>query len=635
MAEFLDLLTPLVSIPPLHRVGQFSSRNKQGENADRDWPAYVDEHGDAVIFDETGPGVIRSMWGTELYPEMIVKFYFDGESTPSRSLPLIEFYKGADPDFTAPLVTFDRRGHYGDNPFAGNCFVPIPFKRSLKISVQGNPGFYHILYNRFAEDAPVESFTGREDNSALLDAFKTFHQIDGGGKSAQWQTEERFLQESPPNDTSGIGQPWIGRATTMTLFEREGGGVIHRLEIECDGGEDFLRQAQLRMVWDDHRMHDVHAPLGMFFALGDRRLPLHSLPLAAEPLPDGRIRVISRWPMPFWKSAKIELQNLTDRRVGAIKVRIDTSATPPKAASGCYFTTQYREGHTVYDRDWILYERQGAGWYVGSIQSMFGAHYCEGDEHFTIDRAISPQINGTGTEDYYLFCYWPSPKMNTPVATCNEDVMLRAGGYYRASYGHPAVYGRFHLEAPIPFFEKIDARIQHGARSDVEANYRSLGVAYLRPRAAVRCTDFLDVANAASEAMHAYKATDGEIIEITGAPEGQDCDMQIAGRGRVHRGGTIQFEIAVDSQAQGVRLRRRLDQAIVRQEARVFVDDQPAGTWLHAYANETLRWYDSDFDLPASLTQGKSRLSLRLELVEAPANKGWTDFEYKVFCYAS
>ena len=48
------------------------------------------------------------------------------------------------------------------------------------------------------------------------------------------------------------------------------------------------------------------------------------------------------------------------------------------------------------------------------------------------------------------------------------------------AYHVPASYFRYHLEAPIPFLASVDARIQHGGRSDVLSEYRSLGIAYLR-----------------------------------------------------------------------------------------------------------------------------------------------------------
>ncbi|OHB70112.1 MAG: hypothetical protein A2V70_03645 [Planctomycetes bacterium RBG_13_63_9] len=42
-----------------------------------------------------------------------------------------------------------RFGYWGENPNAGNCFVPIPFAKSLRISRQGPVGFYHFRSEEF------------------------------------------------------------------------------------------------------------------------------------------------------------------------------------------------------------------------------------------------------------------------------------------------------------------------------------------------------------------------------------------------------------------------------------------------------------------------------------------------------
>ena len=65
----LTLLEPLLRIPPQMSVLQASSHNKKGVNSDAEWPLYKDERGDDVIFDASGPGCIKSMWGTAFDPE--------------------------------------------------------------------------------------------------------------------------------------------------------------------------------------------------------------------------------------------------------------------------------------------------------------------------------------------------------------------------------------------------------------------------------------------------------------------------------------------------------------------------------------------------------------------------------------
>jgi hypothetical protein len=338
--------------------------------------------------------------------------------------------------------------------------------------------------------------------------------------------------------------------------------------------------------------------------------------------------------MPFWREARIALRNLSGKPLGRLDSKVVVGPNAASEADGTYFTALYRKGETTYGRDWPLYDSPGVGWFVGVVQSMQYGHYCEGNEHFYIDDAISPQINGTGSEDYYLGCFWPNRHYGSPFATCAGDIQLEAGGDTKAAYAIPASYARFHLEAPIPFFRSIDARIQHGAMSNILSNYRSLAFCYLRRRPSLRQTDFLDVGNVASEKAHGYSASRSELTGlVTARPEGEYFETSEDEDGRRHSAGDIKFTVAIDPQNGGVRIRRRLDQMGMPQAARVFVDGAYAGTWRHAYQNGNLRWFDSDFDISPQYTRDKTALALKFEVVDAPDCGVYTDFNYRVFCF--
>ena len=131
------LLNCLTRVPPQCQVLQTSSHNKMGHNGDANSPMYIDTNGDGVIFDAAGPGCVRSIWGTAFPAEAVMKFYFDGEKEPHYKINQIDFFKGKHPDFPMPLASYDVRGQYEGLQYAGNCFVPIPFEKSLKISIAG------------------------------------------------------------------------------------------------------------------------------------------------------------------------------------------------------------------------------------------------------------------------------------------------------------------------------------------------------------------------------------------------------------------------------------------------------------------------------------------------------------------
>ncbi|HEV8245337.1 MAG TPA: hypothetical protein VGP93_06200, partial [Polyangiaceae bacterium] len=86
------------------------------------------------------------------------------------------------------------------------------------------------------------------------------------------------------------------------------------------------------------------------------------------------------------------------------------------------------------------------------------------------------------------------------------------------------------------------------------------------------------------------------------------------------------FKVAVNSDNQGVRLRRLLDFQTEGQRAEVVVDGASAGIWYSAGSNGSLRWKEDDFWIPAELTAGKTKLAIEIHV----QSTAWTEFHYWV-----
>ena len=614
------LLERLLESPQQIMVHQFSSHNKHGLNGDENWPLYRDDNGDDVIFDAVGPGCIRSMWGTNFEPDAILKFYFNGEKDPRYKINQIDFYKGKHPDFPPPLVSYEKRGMWGDRPFAGNSFVPIPFEKSLIIAVEGKSRFFHIIYEQYPYKTPTSTFSGNENHSALLDCFKR------NGEAPIRSEGLKVINTSQKN---------IAPGQTLTLLKLEDtSGIIRKIIIEADGSVDFFQNSHIRMKWDKHLRWDVLAPIGIFFGSAVKADNMRSLPLRVEKLETGRVRLSCYFPMPFWDSAEIEWQNKSLHQMAPLEAKIYISTNSIEPKKGNYFTTLYHEGQTIYGHDWLLFEGLGTGWFAGVVQSMQMEHYCEGDEHFYLDGVISPQLNGTGSEDYYLACFWPDIDFDMPFGCVVGDVYKEGGGHQLGSYHIPSCYSRYHLEAPIPFYSSINARIQHGGLSHILSNYRSLAFCYINKRPSMLQTDFIDVGNPASEKAHGYQTSHSSpVTAVIAYPEGEYFEVGFDDKGRYHSKGEIEFVVSIDADNDGVRLRRRIDQKFPRQTAHVYIDGEYAGCWRHGYQNENLRWFDSDFDIHPEYTKGKNSLSVKLEIVASGEKDQFTDFRYDVFSY--
>jgi hypothetical protein len=137
------------------------------------------------------------------------------------------------------------------------------------------------------------------------------------------------------------------------------------------------------------------------------------------------------------------------------------------------------------------------------------------------------------------------------------------------------------------------------------------------------------VGNTASETSHAYTITTqtwAGTQNFTYA--GVNNKVGVTDDGRAHKG-TSQFTLALNPQNQGAILRRRLDYGIGNQLAKVFVDGTYAGDWYTAGANTATRWADSDFLIPASLTTGKSQVTVQVQFVSAAID--WNEFTYWLY----
>lgn len=613
---FLENL-PLV--PKNKWAGQFSSHSKNQQNNDQGWFLYTDMNGDAVIFDVIGPGCIKNMWGTGLDETSVFKFYFDGEKNPRYKIGIIDFYCGTDPLFPKPLVSYEKRGHYGKKPFAGNCFVPIPFAKSLRICVEGNPAFYHILYEKYPYGTSINTFSGNEDRDYLLRA------INNNGVNP-W--DKKLLSVK---DTS-IEK--LNSKESFRIFDYTGQGSITSVEIEADGSDDFFQNVYLRIKFDDSPNDHVNAPIGFFFGSPYQARSMKSLPLSVEKQSNGKVKLSCFFPMPFFKNVSIMLFNKSNNVQGSVRSKVSfNKKVYPKDHTG-YFTTFYHKGNTEYGRDWLFYESPGTGWFVGVVQASSQEHYCEGNEHFYLDNNSTPQINGTGTEDYYLACFWPNINFNTPFAGSVGDVRILNGGNPFADYNIPARYYRFHLEMPIPYYSSIDARIQHGGGSDKESQYGTIAYLYHRSHPALYQTDYLEVTNAASADFHAYKATGtykGASLESN--YEGNYLYTVVYDSGFYHKSGQISFNIALNPDNHGVRIRRRSDQGVSCQKAYVYVNDNYAGTWYDPQSNDVLRWYDSEFDIHPKFTKGQKSVNIKLVINKSDDMYNFTDFEYHIFCF--
>ncbi len=104
-----------------------------------------------TLADVQGPGVIQHIWMTvtdKAYRDCILRFYWDGETSPSIEVPLGDFFTNA-----FGLRYNVRSLMVAVNPSGGfNMYWPMPFRKSAKITIENQRPevikdfFYQITY---------------------------------------------------------------------------------------------------------------------------------------------------------------------------------------------------------------------------------------------------------------------------------------------------------------------------------------------------------------------------------------------------------------------------------------------------------------------------------------------------------
>ena len=268
--------------------------------------------------------------------------------------------------------------------------------------------------------------------------------------------------EAPDAANAGawLGKGWkvrpcitLPKESNTVLADIKGPGTIRHIWITVD--PKAYRDCILRMYWDGEKTPSIEVPLGDFFANGHAlRVNINSIPIAVNP--SGGFN--SYWPMPFKKSARIEVENQRWEEIGGFFYQI-TYELDEVPADAAYFHAQWRRSVTPIERPehTILEGIKGKGHYVGTYLAwtqLANGWWGEGEIKFFMDGdKDAPTICGTGTEDYF------------GGAWCFGDTYSTAFlGYplWRKEPGEVPKHGlyRWHIPDPIRFEKDLRVTIQ-------------------------------------------------------------------------------------------------------------------------------------------------------------------------------
>ncbi|MBI3118739.1 MAG: DUF2961 domain-containing protein [Candidatus Hydrogenedentes bacterium] len=617
--------------------------------------------GEYVLFDEEGPGcvyVIRTIGH-----KGNLKVYLDGGETPVLTIPFLDLNKGARPPFLKPFVGWEEETHG-----SSWSYVPIPFAASCKLTTDEmeKPHFYNIFAHKYTPGTAVGSFV---PDQKLDDAARV------------WQFPDKSWA---PGETKKSGAKLALKPGEVgELLQRSGNGVVWSLRMRVADKDNLsARHLWLRGYWDELTLPAVDTPASSFFALGCPRA-LEGLAQAdpAQFSTDKYVAGATRpqslfvgqtgdgwlycnFPMPFWKSARLEVLNTSLSDTVELEYEVVSSEQPYPMAAG-YFHALWREERPVAPgEDYTVVSIGGRGHYVGCVLTMSSVYrdmpnqkdsyrgHLEGDARYYIDGNRTPLVASTGTEEYFNWGWYDLLKHDSVFAYATHGYPLHVA----PRQDHSVMY-RFHVGDVVPFQREFHFDLEHGPFCDWPAQYSGVAFLYRRSGIGLEFADELDIGDAASESAHTLACEGVVRMERRTLPyEGQyqqfqpqdtssDRDGVVEDTGHVwDKQSSFRMSLAADNI--GVKLRRRGYYGVgsegdlgpkrknpiftPAQRVTVQVDGETVADWYVPAGHARDTWRDTEFEIPARYTQGKEQITVTLI---AKNKTQWDAYTYWAFCY--
>lgn len=323
-----------------------------------------------------------------------------------------------------PHSSYQAKGRGGST-----MYFPLPFAKHCKITwqdfdtVQAQPRYYQINYRIYTAGTKVKTFNLHQ----LPKLKKLINKVN----KALW---------NPVVNNSGINNETnqtVKPGEEISLRLSNGPKAITLLKIIAKSRNQanypqMLRSTILEISFDGKQT--VWCPIGDYAGSGVGGKPIKSWYRTVT----NNGEIISRWIMPYKKSATISLLNLG-------KVPVEFSLMTQVSSwqwnsSSMYFHASWKMARNIqitkWDTtgaaEWNLITIKGKGVYLGNTLSVFNymhTWYGEGDPKIWVDTASFPVEFGTGLEDYYNTSWAPVVIYQTPFANATRADNADSYGY--------------------------------------------------------------------------------------------------------------------------------------------------------------------------------------------------------------
>jgi hypothetical protein len=541
---------------------------------------YVDpKSGEHVIFDEWGPGVLRTLWltspidGNSPLGLGTMRFYFDDDEHARIEVDADALFGGSTPPFASSLVAAN---HASSGGFAS--WAPLPYRSRLRVTTAQKVGFYQIHYDALPADWNVTSYAAGSLDTALRDRF------DASASSST------LALEQVPLDT-----------------EKTGAGMIDviRFVPETTPSDPALATARITITFDGASTPQVDVPLAFFFGSGFGLAPVRSLVWTIATPPS--VLFESRMPMPYWDGVHVRVTGL------AGKLFVHRSENTLARGDTGTLEAIFHEARPTPAGDYVYADVSGAGKLVATVLGVDpitagNKGWWEGDLRTVVDGVRTPAIHGTGHEDDHLGG-WSNEFLSRPFTLPMQGAPRTELLDTRTEFQVNGVTTMYRLWPGISFDSGIRHSTEHGPSNARSANYSSVTFLYRQPAPRLVRTDAFDVADTADAVSHGLEGTH-EAAALTSAFEGADPAPSTM---TVHTyDAPLRFRLAIDRANEGVEVRRLFDAGGEgTSQATMLVE----GVRIATIANvgprsSSRRWTERDVFVPPQVTHGKSLITV-------------------------
>ena len=427
-----------------------------------------------VIMEHQGPGAITRFW-LPLHPpndKQVIRFYFDGSPTPAIAVPFNEILSGR--GFVKPPFAFVAWNETNllnqvvaapsvQRGVGGDLYLPIPFARGCRITLDQVPFYYIINYRAYETDVVVKTFTMAGYEAA---------------QAAVRKAGDTLL--ATPDFT--VGEPGCratlapGAELALSLPPGPAAGRNLRVQVDPKDAPQVVRSTVLIAEFDGEPA--IWCPLGEFFGTGARLNPVQDWFRTVRE--DGGM--FARWTMPYRRAARFALKNLGPTPVTVSLAAATAPWTWDDRSMLFHATWHCQNGmKTRPMSDWNYIEIHGRGVYVGDTLTVFSpvsAWFGEGDERVYLDGETRPSHNGTGTEDYYGYAWGMATFFNSPFISAP-----RRDGTSRESWKGYTTTSRVRLLDGIPSRTSLKLDMEVWNWADTKVDYAVGTFWYARPGA--------------------------------------------------------------------------------------------------------------------------------------------------------